>query len=194
MQTGNKVVFGLYDSRSQLESAISRFRSEGFRSSDISVLTSQTGEFATFGHEKATKAPEGAVAGGGAGAILGGTFGWLVGAGTILLSPALAPLVAAGPIMAALAGASAGGLIGGLSGSLIGVGFPEYEAKRYEDFINKGGILLSVHADNSEWTRKAKTLLEDTGAHDIATSTEEGDSRFPRSESKDKKWEGRTHI
>jgi len=172
MKHGNKVVFGLYDSRGEMESAIERMRIEGFRREDISVLTSQAGEFETLGHEKATKAPEGAVAGVGTGAILGGTLGWLVGAGTVLINPVLAPLVAAGPIMAALAGASAGGLVGGIGGSLIGVGFPEYEAKRYEDFINKGGILLSVHADDAKWTTKAKRILEETGAHDISSSTE----------------------
>jgi len=36
------------------------------------------------------------------------------------------------------------------------MGLPEYEAKRYEGRVKQGGILLSVHSDNSDWTRKAK--------------------------------------
>lgn len=60
--------------------------------------------------------------------------------------------------MAALAGVGAGGVVGGLTGSLIGIGIPEYEAKRYEGRIKGGGILISVHCDDSDWTRKAKAF------------------------------------
>ena len=43
--------------------------------------------------------------------------------------------------MAALAGVGAGGVLGGITGSLISLGIPEYEAKRYEGRVKKGGIL-----------------------------------------------------
>ena len=59
-----------------------------------------------------------------------------------------------------------------LTGALIGAGIPEYEAKRYEGQIKEGGILLSVHCDNSEWTKRAKDILERTGAHDVASTGE----------------------
>jgi len=72
-----------------------------------------------------------------------------------------------------LAGAGAGGAIGGLTGALIGMGIPEYEAKRYEGRVKEGGILLSVHSDDSDWTRKAKDILERTGAQDISSTGEE---------------------
>ena len=62
--------------------------------------------------------------------------------------------------MAALTGVGVGGAIGGLTGALVGMGIPEYEAKRYEGRVKEGGILLSVHSDNSEWTKKAKDILE----------------------------------
>ena len=74
--------------------------------------------------------------------------------------------------MAALAGAGVGGAIGGIAGALIGMGIPEYEAKRYEGRVKEGGILLSVHSDNSEWTRKAKNILERTGAQDVSSTGE----------------------
>jgi uncharacterized membrane protein len=82
------------------------------------------------------------------------------------------PLIAAGPIVAALTGVGVGGAIGGIAGALIGMGIPEYEAKRYEGRIKEGGILLSVHCDDSNWTKKAKDLLERTGATDIASAGE----------------------
>jgi hypothetical protein len=74
--------------------------------------------------------------------------------------------------MATLAGAGAGATIGGIAGALIGMGVPEYEAKRYEGMINKGGILLSVHSDSSEETKRAKEILERTGAEHISSTTE----------------------
>src|SRR5206468_4762230 len=99
-----------------------------------------------FAHEKHTKAPEGATTGAGTGAVVGGALGWLAGIGALAI-PGLGPFIAAGPIMAALAGAGVGGTVGGVTGALIGLGIPEYEAKRYEGRITKGGILLSVHSD-----------------------------------------------
>jgi hypothetical protein len=53
------------------------------------------------------------------------------------------------------------------------MGIPEYEAKRYEGRVKEGGILLSVHCDNSDWVSKAKKVLQETGAEDIASAGEE---------------------
>src|SRR5438105_460869 len=124
-----------------------------------------------FAHEKNTKAPEGATTGAGTGALLGGGLGWLAGIGALAI-PGLGPFIAAGPIMAALAGAGVGGAVGGLSGALIGMGIPEYEAKRYEGRVKDGGILLSVHSDDSQWTKRAKEILERTGAQDVSSTGE----------------------
>jgi len=74
--------------------------------------------------------------------------------------------------MAALAGAGVGGAVGGITGALVGMGIPEYEAKRYEGMVNKGGILLSVHSDSSEWAKRAEEILKSTGAEDISSAEE----------------------
>ena len=66
----------------------------------------------------------------------------------------------------------AGGAIGGIAGGLIGLGIPEYEAKRYEGRVREGGVLLSVHSDSSAWTRRAKEILERTGAQDVSSTGE----------------------
>ena len=124
-----------------------------------------------FAHEKSTKAPEGTATGATSGAVVGGTLGWLAGIGALAI-PGLGPFIAAGPIVAALAGAGAGGVVGGITGALVGMGIPEYEAKRYEGRIKEGGILLSVHADDSKWVSKAKDILKRTGAEDVASSGE----------------------
>src|SRR6202044_2115187 len=124
-----------------------------------------------FAVEKNTKAPEGTAAGATTGAVVGGALGWLAGIGALAI-PGVGPLIAAGPIVAALTGVGVGGAIGGITGALIGMGIPEYEAKRYEGRIKDGGILLSVHCDDSNWTKRAKEILERTGATDIASTGE----------------------
>lgn len=171
MRMGNKVVFGIYKNRASVERAIERLKDSGFRTSDVSVLMPEGSLADDFAHLKSTKAPEGATAGAGTGMVLGGALGWLVGAGLLTVT-GLAPLIAAGPLIAALAGAGAGGAVGSLTGGLIGMGIPEYEAKRFEGRVKDGGILLSVHADDSNWVKKAQELLEQTGAEDISSSTE----------------------
>jgi hypothetical protein len=52
------------------------------------------------------------------------------------------------------------------------MGIPEYEAKRYEGRIKEGGILVSVHCDNSEWVKRAKEVLKSSGAEDVSSSGE----------------------
>jgi len=167
----NTAVFGIYRDQVSVENAVDTLRREEFRNTDISVLFPENEGTKDFAHEKNTKAPEGATTGAASGAIIGGGLGWLVGIGALAI-PGLGPFIAAGPIMAALAGVGAGGAIGGLTGALIGMGIPEYEAKRYEGRVKAGGILLSVHCDDSKWTKRAKEVLEHTGAEDVSSTGE----------------------
>jgi len=176
----NTAAFGIYTDRSAAERAVDVLKTTGYRNTDISVLFPETTGTKDFAHEKHTKAPEGATTGAGSGVVVGGTLGWLAGIGALAI-PGLGPFIAAGPIMAALAGAGLGGTVGGIVGALVGMGIPEYEAKRYEGRIKSGGILLSVHCDNSEWTKKAKQILEDTGANDVS-STGEAAADFSKSD------------
>jgi hypothetical protein len=74
--------------------------------------------------------------------------------------------------MGMLAGAGVGGAVGGITGALVGLGFPEFEAKRYEGQVKGGGILLSVHCESTLWKEKAEEVLERTGARDISSTTE----------------------
>jgi hypothetical protein len=61
-----------------------------------------------------------------------------------------------------------------LIGALVGMGIPEYEAKRYEGKIKEGKILISVHSEDSDQTKRAKEIFERDGAEDIATAGEAG--------------------
>jgi hypothetical protein len=167
----NTAVFGIYTDRSSVDRAVEALKAAGFSNNDVSALFPENKGTKDFAHEKSTKAPEGATTGAGTGALLGGGLGWLAGIGALAI-PGLGPFIAAGPIMAALAGAGVGGAVGGLTGALVGMGIPEYEAKRYEGRVKDGGILLSVHSDSSEETKRAKEILQQTGAQDISSTGE----------------------
>lgn len=171
MASKKTAVFGIYSTRDGVERAADVLARSGYPVTDISVLLPESLGNKDIGTEKATKAPEGATAGAGTGAVLGGTLGLLAGIGALAI-PGVGPLIAAGPIMAALAGIGVGGAVGGLTGALIGMGIPEYEAKRYEGRLQKGGILLSVHCDTSEEIDRAKDVLDRTGAEDISSTGE----------------------
>src|SRR5262245_51494606 len=100
-----KAVFGIVGNDSQAREVVTALKNAGFRGSDISVLFPDREGGRDFAHEQETKAPEGATAGAATGGVLGGLVGWLAGVGTLAI-PAVGPLIAAGPILAALSGAA----------------------------------------------------------------------------------------
>jgi hypothetical protein len=189
-------VFGIYSTRDGVERATDALLQSSFTASDISVLLPESlgnppqrpstsvnvsamkdgkvvketgpGEIGTV---KNTKAPEGATTGAVSGATVGGVLGLLAGIGALAI-PGVGPLIAAGPIMGALAGMGVGGAVGGLTGALIGFGIPEFEAKKYEGRLQKGGILFSVHCDTSEQVKRAKEIIERTGGEDVSSTGE----------------------
>ena len=171
MSGKNTAVFGIYANRAAAELAVDEIKTRGFRNTDVSVLFSDDNSSKEFAHEKHTKAPEGTAVGASTGAVVGGALGWLAGIGALAI-PVVGPLIAAGPIVGLLAGAGIGGTVGGITGALVGLGIPEFEAKRFEGLVKDGGVLLSVHCDSSEWVKKAKEVLEETGAKDVSATGE----------------------
>jgi len=186
MAKTNLSVYGIYRDEMTAHSGIDALRAKGFRNTDISVLMPENEGTKDFGHEKHTKAPEGAVAGGSSGAVVGAALGWLVGAGSFAV-PGLEQLGFAGPVIGALSGLGAGMSVGGILGSIAGAAIPEYEAKRYQGRIKKGGILISVHCDNSDWSKMAVNVLRESGATSISKGAEakadfaKGQKPMPRS-------------
>jgi hypothetical protein len=167
----NISVMGIYPDRTTVSDAINVLHKAGYRATDISVLSSDNQGSKDFAHEKRTKALEGAATGAAAGAVVGAALACLVSIQTVTI-PGLEPLVAAGPVLAALAGGGAGGALGWIVGLLAGLRLSEYVAKRYAGRIRRGGILLSAHCDSPEWCDRAKKTLKDTGARNISSSSE----------------------
>jgi hypothetical protein len=171
MENKKTAVFGIYTTVASADLATDSLIKAGFSAADVSALLPENLGSKPIATEKNSKAPEGAATGAGSGAVLGGTLGLLAGIGALAI-PGVGPLIAAGPIMAALAGMGVGGAVGGLTGALIGMGMPEYEAKRYEGRLKKGGILLSVHCDTSDQIKRAKEIMKDTHAEDVSSTGE----------------------
>ena len=172
-------IYGITHTREQAELIVERLKADNFSNNDISVLFADKMGTRDFAHEKHTKAPEGVATGGASGGIIGGALGWLIGIGALAI-PGVGPLIAAGPILAALSGAAVGAAAGGIAGGLIGLGIPEYEARQYETKIKAGGVLISVHSDNSNETKRAQEIFEELGAKDIATRSDKSVSKKER--------------
>src|SRR3954466_12743072 len=166
----NKSVFGIAKSYSQAERIVEDLQTAGFSPSEISVLMPDTHGRHDMGHVKATKAPEGATTGATTGGGVGGVIGLLAGIGALAI-PGVGPLIAAGPIMAALSGTAVGATTGGLVGGLIGLGIPEIEAKRYDQKLRNGNFLIAVDARDSDQVDRAKEIFKNAEAEDIATSS-----------------------
>jgi len=161
-------VFCIAKTFPQAERIVTLLQHSGFPTSEISVVYPEGSSHHDVGHVKATKAPEGVATGATTGGVAGGVFGLLAGIGALAI-PGVGPLIAAGPIMAALSGAAVGAAAGGVVGGLIGLGIPEIEAKIYESKLREGNYLIAVHAHSSEEEKRAKKIFEVENAENIAT-------------------------
>jgi hypothetical protein len=149
-----RMVTAMFDDRDSAERAYRALESRGYTKDDINILMSDETRKRHFSQEgPKTELGSKAMEGAGKGSAIGGTLGAIVGAvaaiGTSVLIPGLG-LVVAGPLAAGLAGAGAGGLTGGLIGALVGSGIPEDRAKRYEEGIKNGRIVMGVHPRTDE--------------------------------------------
>ena len=100
--------------------------------------------------------------------LFGGVTGWLIGVGALAI-PGIGPIIAAGPIAAALgvagttaaAGAGAGAVAGGLVGALTSWGFSESEAREYESRVQHGDVLIAADVDEAIAPRAEEILRKD---------------------------------
>ncbi|MBW4081469.1 general stress protein [Paenibacillus sp. S150] len=144
----NKKFVGVFHTEHEASQAIEELKTRGFLTEDISVIARNKQDARTINDETGTKAPEGIASGAATGGVLGGVTGLLAGIGALAI-PGIGPILAAGPIAAALAGAAVGAGTGGLVGGLIGLGIPEDEAQSYDNYVDEGRILVMVDADSS---------------------------------------------
>jgi len=169
-----KTVVGLFDTFATAQNVVQELVNAGFPRSDISLLANdRRGEYARAvgGTESATG--EGAAAGAIGGGVLGGVLGLLVGIGALAI-PGIGPVLAAGPLAAALgtagataaAGAGIGAVTGGLLGALVGAGIPESDAHFYAEGVRRGGTLVILKASD-DMANRAHDIMQRHGAVDV---------------------------
>src|SRR5262245_52926382 len=121
-----KSIVGIFDQRSEAESAVRELIDSGFRRDDVSMIAGTgTGEY-TQSTPAADEGVSGTAAVATTGAVVGGIGGLLVGLGSLAI-PGIGPVIAAGPLATTLLGVGVGAAAGGLIGALVDVGVPEEE-------------------------------------------------------------------
>jgi len=152
-ERSDRLMTGMFRDRESAERAYECVTSRGYTDKDVSLLMSDDTRTRCFPRdavtktELGTKAAEGAGIGAAAGAGLGAL---LIGLAATGIAIPLVPIIAMGPLAAALAGGGAGGAVGALIGALVGYGIPEERAKVYEQGIKEGGIVFGVTPRSDE--------------------------------------------
>ncbi|MFA2766821.1 general stress protein [Bacillus pacificus] len=148
MNVDRKIV-GVFQTIDDAALVINELKEKGYSADNISAIAKDQKEIEHLeeksgekvNHETAHKADIFSATG----LVAGGLGGLLTGLGVLAVS-GMGPIVAAGPIAAAIGGAGIGGGAGSLIGAFIGLGIPEEHAKKYEEYIYDGNILILVDA------------------------------------------------
>jgi hypothetical protein len=154
-------ILATFDTVEHANSAISELISAGFKREDIGLaLQDPDNTYATYVGDSDVSGGEGA----GFGAIMGGLLGAVVGLGAITI-PGIGPIIAAGPLAAALGaltgagiGAASGAVTGGLTASLVDMGVTEEDANYYAESVRQGSALVSVTAHDVDVDRATRIL------------------------------------
>ena len=179
-----KTIVGSFDSFDEAKQVAQELMDEGFRDSDVSVIANNaSGQYGarlttdSGGLTEARVSDRDAVdrdvaddaSGAATGAVTGGVVGGAAGLAASLMGlaiPGIGPIIAAGPIVAALSGAGVGAVAGGLIGGLTDMGVSKTDAEYYAESVRRGGALVTVRADDTRAERAAE-ILRDRGAIDI---------------------------
>jgi hypothetical protein len=150
-----RTIVALYDDLSMAQHVVTDLVKAGVPRDNISLVANDvTGQYGTYvgtdaaGTDDAVTADEGA----GFGAVVGALTGALVSLGALAV-PGVGPVLAAGPLLAALGGgaigAVAGAATGGIVAGLVKTGVSEQDARYYAEGVRRGGAVLSATVEDS---------------------------------------------
>jgi len=170
----NHVAVALFASAAHVPAVVDELLARGIDRDAVSVVSrtseAQIAESAIAESETDADRASGVAAGAGAGAAVGGLGGLLLGLGALAV-PGIGPVLAAGPVAAALAGAGLGAAAGGVVGSLTGLGIAEDDARLYAEALRRGGTLVAVRGDEAQAGMAAEVMAA-RGAEDVKEHAE----------------------
>lgn len=155
-----KTVTGFFSSRDKAEQAVADLRRAGW-TNDISIIAKGDKEGQRGPRTSNFTGGDGVGDGATSGAAIGGLAGLALGAGALAI-PGFGPLIAAGPIAAAISGAATGSIAGGL----VDYGIPEGKGREFEERIKQGKMMVAVKADGAK-VEEAKRSLQQHGAENV---------------------------
>jgi hypothetical protein len=173
-----KTILGIFQDRTDVERAIDKFESEGFKPADFSIVMKDKHEAEDLGNDTGANVAGGAVSGAASGAVLGGLAGLIAG----IAIPGVGAFLIGGPIAAALgltgaaastvSGAATGAVVGGIAGALMGMGLSREDAEYYEGKVKEGAILLAVPTRENQ-QELVMSIFDDCNASDVKTISQD---------------------
>lgn len=149
-------VVGVFENVAGARPTLHELEQAGFSKDDVSLVTScvegqsENPEMLEFGDKSASRAVQGASA--------GGLVGFLLGS-PLLLLPGVGPILIAGPIML-------GSMAGGFLGAMAGWGVDAGNLKKYDQQVREGAVLVIVQGAPDDVAR-AQQILRDSSATEV---------------------------
>jgi hypothetical protein len=172
-------VVGVFNSVQDAHEAIRHLEQQGFSRDQISLVANRNARGLEHMSEEDKSAMKDktsdVLADAGIGAAIGGVGGLLLSVAGIAI-PGIGPILAAGPIAAALTGAGIGAASGGIIGALTESGIPEEHAHHYSESVRRGDVLVMVRASGDRADRACE-ILDDHGAVDVDERVQNWQSR-----------------
>jgi len=166
-----KTIVGTYNNIQTAYAVANDLINAGFSRSDISVVAHDpNNEYSAYVDDRFVDPADDVAKGAGIGAAIGGLGGLLVGLGALAI-PGVGPVIAAGPLLAALTGAGVGAVTGGIVGALVDLGVPDEEANLYSEGLRRGNILVIAQAPDASADTVTR-IMERPGLVDIHRQAE----------------------
>ena len=162
-------------------SAVDRLHQMGYGREDIGVMMDDKTRERAFAAMTNSKGSEGIAAGATIGGVLGAIVAGVTATGSVAVIAGTGGLAApfvAGPLVAALAGLGAGGAAGGIVGGLIGAGITEDRAKKYEQGLREGGVLVAVRPKGPQSRHDVRRVLEANDDAGVERRSDDADVEY----------------
>jgi hypothetical protein len=166
-----KTIAGFFRNQAEGEHARAALNQAGFSPDEVSFMAGDTRSQETPKVGPSLK-DAGTESEAGSDAFVGGLIG--LAAGVIaLVVPGIGPLLAAGPLAAAIGGATAGVAVGGVVGLLKDHGISDEKAEFYAEGVRRGGALVTVHGVDEDREKAARSILDKSGAIEVEQLADE---------------------